>query len=215
MKPKQKLRDVSFRPGDILVWSGRGWRSRVIALLTCKLSQLFRGQLISHMSICAERRLGLGREGIVENFESTTFCSLPCRIQGTVVSGVQCHDPHAEIARYNGNVWVMRPVREITEEQSHALTDFLVDAIGHGYDHFQAGMSAIPHWIKRWGWFNPDPETLFCDELVNFALRQIDVGPRSFSPSKVTPAWTAWFLTHTYTYLPPDLVWRGRAGHDS
>jgi len=201
----KSLTDVVFRPGDILMWSGRGCASRSIAWGTGTIGWKLRGRLFSHMSILSCEPGGPR----VCNWESTTFCNIPCRIRGTVVSGVQCHDPYLEIVRYNGSVWLMRPVQALTEEKASALTAWLYNAIGTPYDYWQAGLAWTPHWVKRIGLLDADPTTLFCDEMVAFALKAIDVGPRSINPSKMSPAWYAWFLCHTATYRQPEKIWGG------
>ena len=215
MKPVRPLADVVFRPLDHLVWAGRAPISRGIALTTCKVSQLLRGQWLSHMSHC------VAHENAVRNFESTALCSLPCLIQNKRVSGVQCHDPYKEIAAYDGCVWILRPRKVVTDLQSRQLTAFWLDAIGREYDAFQAGMSALPEVTPPFA----RSAALSCSQLRitssavaastspnTWGWRRMifDVTDRCTSAMSKTPssaAYYAWLLVNTYTLTPPELIW--------
>lgn len=194
MHPPLKACDVNFLAGDVLCFAGREWTSRVIALGTCKFSQLFTGRWISHMGVIAPWN------GKVMLFESTTLTSLPCEIQNAVVTGTQAHSPYTRLADYQGRAWLMRPRRKVSEAQAEALAAFCLQSIGAPYDYRQAILSPVPHWVKRLGWIAPDQSLLFCDELVSMGLMDAQIIDQDYNPSKATPAWVAWWLVDSWQF---------------
>lgn len=191
-----KYRETKFEPADLLAFCGRSWSSRAIALATCKFSQLFRRQWISHLSIVAEH------EGTLKNWESTSMCPLPCDIQGKRVSGVQCHDLVEELAAYPGVVWLLRLRDPLNKLQREKLAKYCLAQIGKPYDWQQAGMAWTPHVVKRWGWITASDSHLFCDEFCNFCLFHLRIRG-DFNPSKVSPAWSAWYWADRVVFAQP------------
>lgn len=173
--------DEVYEPGDLLWWSGRHWQSRLIELFTTNLGQKLRGEWISHGSI-------IGHYGkAIKNWESTTFCPLPCDATGTLVSGVQCHDPIKEIEAYDGCVWITKMKRPLWPQQQRTLARWLEEVRGRPYDYDQAIGSASPAWVKRLIWSRPDDSAFYCDELQATALNVLNVIDW-LNPSRLTPA---------------------------
>lgn len=183
-----------FSPGDTLWFCGRGFESRAIALGTCSLKQLVQGQWISHCGIIAQHR------GKLKHFESTTFNDLACDEARRKIRGVQVNDPHKRIMQYDGRVYLARPRKPLTPEQSEALSNSCRAFLGTPYD-MPGALRAGTRWIKRY--FDADPSSLFCDEFMAFALMDCGKIPEgSFNPSAVTPAWLARWLVHNAVYQP-------------
>ena len=121
--------------------------------------------------------------GIVANymdrlrlFESTTLNVLPCLIQGKRVSGSQCQNLDARIRGFRGSVRRI-PIKEpLTEEQSKALTEYLVKNVGTPYDYLGAERSGGKLWAQLHRLLHPeDTALLFCSEWCVLAMREIDV----------------------------------------
>lgn len=185
--------DVRYEPGDVLLWGGTNWQSRLIQLGTCSWKQLWRGQWISHIGI-------IGHYGVYPlHWESTTLCPLPCVAQGKVVNGVQCHDPYKEIADYDGRVWVLKMRRPLKRWQQDKLAELLLGYLGKSYDTSSA-LIAGTTWLKRLA--DPDPADQFCSELVGMVLIDMDLGIVGFNPSTITPARLALKLVNDFKYKP-------------
>jgi hypothetical protein len=183
-----------FHPGDTLWFCGRGFESRAIALGTCSFKQLFQGQWISHCGIIAQHR------GKLKHFESTTLNDMACDEARRKIRGVQVNDPHKRIMQYDGRVYLARPRKPLTPEQSEALSNSCRAFLGTPYD-MPGALRAGTLWIKRY--FDADPSLLFCDEFMAFALMDCGKIPEgSFNPSAVTPAWLARWLVHNAVYQP-------------
>ena len=131
------LTTSTFISGDLVLFAGKNWESRAIALATCSPAQLILGQWFSHVAICTDYR------GRVLLFESTTLCDLACEIRRCKVRGPQAHDPRSRIHSYPGSVWRMRLARDkrLNNDERHELTEFLTSKLGEGYDYEGAAIS--------------------------------------------------------------------------
>ncbi|MGD9644450.1 MAG: hypothetical protein AB7U73_01985 [Pirellulales bacterium] len=201
--PTLELRDFEFQAFDTLWWVGRNWTSRAIQLATCTPQQWWYGETPSHVSViapwCCEPT----------NFESTTLCPLPCVIRGVPTSGVQAHRPHEEIAAYDGRVILLRLPEPLAHGKAIRLGQYLAEKCGAPYDYPQA-LAAGTHWIKRMRWARPNRDAFFCDELVSYAGRKIEVLEKVYNPAGVSPAWLfRWIVTNGIQeicgqFLPTD-----------
>lgn len=201
------LTDPNYEPGDVLVFAGKWWSSRMIALVSCSAGQFWRRELVSHMSICAQ----FDKEVLL--FESKTDSDVPCLIQKRIVCGAQAHHPRDVVNDYYGKVWRLRLTKReaLDPVESLKLTSFLVESLGTPYDKLGASFAGS-HWTKKWlsdqGFLNYDLSAAFCDEWVAAALMDIKKIDR-FNGSIVTPAWLTWYLVNIGLYQPLELLSTG------
>lgn len=172
-----------FRPADLMLVSGKAPVSRLIKAGTCSYWDAFRSVLgfpnwrcISHVGILANYA------GQTLLFESTTLSPLPCVIRGGLHDGMQAHQPREWLTAVEGNIWVASLQKHYTldEDNSHALTDFLIEHIEADYDP-RGALDAGLHWSR-----GCDLSTVFCSEVVGQALMVADVIERN-DPSRITP----------------------------
>lgn len=168
---------MRVRPGDLIGFSGRGWMSDFINVVTYGIP-----------------RWGLSHVGIVGDFagrrllfESTTLDEEPCEIQRRCVQGVQAHEVEGRVDKYAGRVWHYPLYRPLSHEESYDLTAFLMLHMGQPYDELGAirsgglGLSFIESLLR--------PECLhsiFCSELVAAAHREVKVF-QTYSVSRWSP----------------------------
>ena len=187
-----------FTPGDTLWFCGRGFASRAIGLWTTSLKQKWNGQLISHCGIIAQHR------GHIKHFESTTLNDLACDEARRLVRGVQVNDPHKRIMGYDGRVYLARPWKPLTVEQSTALTASCQAFLGTPYD-MPGALLAGTHWLKRY--FDADRTFAFCDEFVSFAMMDARMVVEGlYNPSEKTPVWLARWLVRMGIFRPLVLL---------
>lgn len=168
---------TSFRPGDILAFSGRSLLSDLINVATLGFPRFS----ISHVGIIGEWH----HELLL--FESTMQNTSPCRIQGVPVRGSQAQRLGPRLNRYRGKVWHYQLHRPLYRHENERLSKFLESGIGRPYDEvgaFRAGGVAF-------SWFEsklrpPNLAALFCSEWVAAALSEIGVMPTDH-PSKWNP----------------------------
>ena len=157
-----------FAPGDLLIFSGRGFFSSVIRLATCSP--------YSHVGVCAEAW------GKVYLFESTTLCDLPDDLTGKKHAGVQAHVPETRIAAYDGRVWRL-PVAlgwKLSHDENTRLSRFLLDMLRKPYDELGAILSPVER-------IRPEhEESFFCSELVAMGLQRVGRFPLA-QPQQWTP----------------------------
>lgn len=186
-----------FEPGDLLLFAGRDWDSRAIALATCSLYQLGAGQWFSHIGFVAEYRW----RPIL--FESTTFCNEPCLIRKCVVSGPQAHEPGMRVESYQGAVWRLRlaPRLAVRGSESARLTEFAVDKIGESYDYEGAAICAT-RLLRLARWCRPSLDRLFCSFYAMAALKDIGRVDQDKNPAAYSPARVGRDLQYWGTYQP-------------
>lgn len=158
----EEIRDI-IKPGDVIAFGGSGFMSSVIKVAT--LSR------VSHVGIVPfVTRYGF--QSVVSVIESTTM--------EDGVAGVDIRRLSTKIAKYNGDVWLLRLSRVITSEQ---FLPFLLSQRGKKYDAPQAILSAIdliPDSLKNL-------DRLFCSELVTAALQAAGIVGTDINPSEQTP----------------------------
>lgn len=109
-------------------------------------------------------------------FESTTFNTLPCLIQGKPVSGSQCQGLDARIRAFRGSVRRIPLLEPLNSDQKGQLTEYLVSNVGQPYDYLGAERSGGKLWAQMHRLLHPeDTASLFCSEWCALALRKIDV----------------------------------------
>lgn len=155
-----------YNPGDILGFSGRGFVSDTINVLTYGIPRWS----ISHVAIIGDY------EGRLLLFESTTLDGEPCAILRTPIHGVQSHEIEPRVAMYNGRVWHYPLVYRLVDWQSELLTNFLMSVLGVSYDELGAfrsggfGFSFIESKLRP-----ANLHSIFCSELVAASHSKINV----------------------------------------
>ena len=194
-----------FYPGDLVLFAGKNWESRAIALATCSPAQLLLGQWFSHVALCADYR------GRVLLFESTTLCDLACDIQRAKVRGPQAHDPRLRVRSYPGSVWRMRLARDkrLDDDQRQGLSEFLAGKLGEGYDYEGAAISGT-RLLRLARWIRPSLDRLFCSRYAMSALKAIDIVDHDLNAAVYSPARMVRDLQWWGTYQ-----WLGASGSES
>jgi len=184
---------MRFEPGDLLVFYGRDFTSRVIEWAT-------RGP--SHVGIICPH----GEHGPVL-FESTTLCDLPCLITGRATRGVQAHGPAERIASYPGTVRRLRLMRvwRLSAAEIDLLHDWLMRVASEPYDLRGALLSGTRFF--KWTALMPYPDldSLFCSELCAAALMRLARMPLG-NPSVYNPASLVRTLRRCGIYGAPQRV---------
>jgi hypothetical protein len=211
---------MHFEPGDLVIFYGRDFSSRVIEWAT-------RGP--SHVGIVCPHEVEndatesrnrkrdarpdaggfatLPPKGGPANmllFESTTLCDEPCVLTGKRTSGVQAHEPVSRIASYPGDVAFLRlmPAWRLHSREVVLLHDWLMRVACEPYDLRGALVSGTR--LFKWTALMPYPdlESLFCSELCAAALMRLHRLPLS-NPSLYNPASLVREVRRCGTYGPP------------
>lgn len=184
---------MRFEPGDLCVFYGRDFTSRVIEWAT-------RGP--SHVGIVCPHE----HHGPVL-FESTTLCDLPCLLTGRAIRGVQAHVPLDRIASYRGTVRRMRLTRawRLSATEINLLHDWLMRVASEPYDLRGALLSGTR--LVKWTALMPYPDldSLFCSELCAAALMRLGRMPLG-NPSLYNPARLVRRLRRCGIYGAPQRV---------
>lgn len=181
----------NLRAGDVLAYSGKGWLSGFINLVTGRLPD----HGASHVSILATYvKLSRGDVSSLLNFESTSvYEDKPenaCEITRKYIRGVQAHTLEFALAR-PGKIWVYRLKRPLTRAQQKKLTAYIDSQLGKPYKYFGAGKSfggGFRAWIRnKLG--REDTGALFCSDLVGGAVnvfwdKEFET-PSAFSPNNL------------------------------
>jgi len=158
-----------YRPGDILAFWGREWRSKIIQAVTGGPS---------HVGIVAEWPLpdpSGGWELANVLVESTTLCNRPCLLAGRHVDGVQAQWPRLRVGDYWGRAKLFRlaPHWELDQKENDDLTVLLDRWMGTPYDYRGALWSGtrVLKYLPRMPY--SDLGSLFCSELIAASLQRL------------------------------------------
>lgn len=183
---------ADFNAGDLLLFWGRTWQSRVIETVT-------RGP--SHVGICTKWYHPRHEWPLL--FESTTLCELPDILSGEKIQGVQAHDPAARVKAYDGRVARMRLRIPLTCEQELSLRNRLYEIHGRPYD-LRGAIESGTRLFKWTAWMPyPDLGHLFCSELVAEQLMQLLKLPLG-DPGIYNPATLMREVQRCASYLAPE-----------
>ncbi len=205
------------KPGDIILFSGIGWKSWLVEGVTCSP--------FSHIAHCAyitkkdlaktrpvrkwkatQEQINDWQDGLYI-VESTTLGNLPCAIQGIPFSGVQVHSYEEYVRSYYGKVWLMPLIDALSSEESQRLTDVSLDLVGKPYDTAGAGLSGTRLLKHLCFWRTADRSTVFCAEdawvCLSFTL-QGRLLPL-VDPGEVSPRGLVDVLSEWYLYGKPQL----------
>lgn len=215
----------AFLPGTILACSGRGWVSRVIRGWTCSryshvavVANIFAGDLVVERE-CRRWKpsrtlLSRWNQFASHSFviESTTLADWPCEITGTAIAGVQVHALADWLKCYRGDVYAVRPIVPLTYDESHRLSERLLDAVGTEYDGTGARIAGL-RWLDRWLPCSKDRAKYFCVELAADALLAAwdsphtpDLYPGNLCPGEMSPVDLVNCLVGSGVYAEPVLV---------
>lgn len=182
-----------WEAGDLLIFFGTDWSSRVIELAT-------RGP--SHVGILSRHN---DRGPLL--FESTTLCDLPDELTGKRCAGVQAHAPDERVKRYRGCVMRLQlaPAWRLNRYEADLLSRMLRHVHGEHYDLRGALLSGTR--LFKWTSLMPYPdlESLFCSELCAALLMRLGRMPLS-NPSAYHPAALVRKLRRCGVYLPPQTL---------
>jgi len=194
-------------PGDILIFSGRGLRSRLIRLGTC--SPYSHVGIVAHVTPASLLFMPTKRavpQASWERwrprdmlFESTVWDDIPCEITGKSVRGVQAHDVLPRVGMYPGRVWVMRcrlAVHEWVSAQINPLTQACLNRLGVEYDHPGAQLAGTRLLKRLLPWRTKDRSTQFCVENTGEILRRVlPEYTAGLRPGELTPGqFVAWAI---------------------
>jgi len=149
--------DRLIRPGDLVFFRGRGWKSRLITLGTGPF--WFRG--FSHVGfasyVSGYRHLCL--------VDATTLDDVPCVITGKT-SGVRARPLEGQLAAYDGEVWVYPVPHGDYAPMSRGYADSI---LGLEYDmtgalHCRGSFFCGLLW--KLGRLKESRDALFCSELA-------------------------------------------------
>jgi len=188
--PEQAVPCPLFYPGDLVVFYGRQWQSRVIELVT-------RGP--SHIGII------LHEHSRPLLFESTSLCDLPCVLLGEKVRGVQAHDPWERAAEYDGPAYRLPIKAKLYPEEAGHLTCMAIgEFLGKPYD-LAGALESGPHWLKPAHWLYPDLGTMHCSALAAHLLMRLGrmnwENPKAFNPADVVAR-----VLNNGTHGQPELI---------
>jgi hypothetical protein len=194
------IEPVTYEAGDMLVFAGKGWISKLITWGTNPFRAMF-GRGSSHIGICANY------QGRVLLFESTTLSNMTCEVTGKPVRGVKAVDPALRVESYEGKAWVLKPGpdQKLTDDTDRQLTDYLVSKCGTPYEDFDTLVVAGSRYLKRHWLFRENTDKLFCSELCGLVLELIRwIAPTN--SSALTPSGLEKLVTYDGTYQTRRLI---------
>lgn len=218
---------LSFDPGDILVFSGRGPVSALVKVATCSpyshvgmVAQVAPADLLfsdphkagKHPAISEDCPRNWQTRNLL--FESTTLSSSPCEITGKRINGVQAHDPAAIVRGFRGRVYRMElnPPRQLTKchDESHRLTAALLGRIGTSYDIPGSILSGTRILKRLFPGCAANRQKLVCVEYVAWALQEAFKRrrlPMELKPGQLTPGQLVRRLCRAGIYSWPKRIW--------
>lgn len=171
-----------MKPGDIIGFSGNGWLSCGINLLTYGIPYYH----ISHVGIVAEllkEDFDNALPGIYRHaepglylFESTITSLLPCALTLTCQPGVKVRNIDIEVRNVKGRVWHYQCRHNLRPLEIRRLTCFLRSQLGKDYDKIGAfraagiGFSWLESLLRK-----EDLSSLFCSELCSAAYKHVGI----------------------------------------
>lgn len=155
-----------INPGDIIGFSGSCFVSDIVNIFTWGIPRVD----ISHVGILARHKNTLFL------FESTTLDEIPCAILGKKIQGTQAHFLAQSIATYPGKVYHYALTEKLTDEQSYALTEFLISTLGISYDQLGAMRAGGVGFSFLEGLLHEENlHTIFCSEWCAAAHEKIGI----------------------------------------
>lgn len=165
---------ASMKAGDLIVFSGRGWISKLIKLSTWSN--------VSHVGVIRK----VDNDGRVEVMESTSLNG---------ISGVQVNRLSRRVAEYRGHIWWL-PLNVVAREgfDEVAFWEFLWAQDGKPYDFVQAFKAGTLFRTRQ------NREAQFCSELVTGAFKESNILDKDINESEQTPIDVCRFPIYQDTY---------------
>lgn len=182
-----------YQPGDIVAFSGPGFVSGVIKLVTLGS--------VSHVGIVCDYH------GQLVLVESTTLAagSEPCLVQMKPVKGVQVH-PIEDVEKRPGKIWRYPIAQSLTLDERRRLYTFLFSQLGKTYD-MAGALSSGPRLLRWASWLFKEESlnSVFCSELVSAAYNRLclfDIRTASvYNPNNMLRR-----MLHRRCVLPPERI---------
>jgi len=170
-----------MKPGDIIGFSGAGWISSGINVVTYGLPWWS----ISHVGIIGEdvthprTDVALYKEFELPLllFESTEFPNQePCEITREPICGTQAHDCRWVVNQYKGAAWHYKLTRELYPHERARLSRYLNATCGTPYDVLGAMRSGgmLFAWAEAL-FRTQNANKLFCSEWVAAAAQNVGI----------------------------------------
>lgn len=185
LSPNQKSIESlhSFKPGDLIVFSG--------LKIDATLVRLFTGSSYSHTTIVLDNNLEGHPEQKVAIAESTSYANLPDFRNQKCKPGVQIHylDIWLNAYRSYGNAWWVPLAKPLSSQGMEKMQTWLWDL--HDRQVRYSCWKSIGAWLKiNRHLIDVDGQNLqqmFCSELVTQALQVAGVVDKSIIPCEQTP----------------------------
>lgn len=162
-----------IKPGDIVGFSGAGWTSGSINVLTYGLPFMS----ISHVGIIGEDYNCPNGDPRLLLYESTEFPNRePCEILGKPICGTQAHELKWVVQQYAGDAWHYRLTRELYPHERMRLSKYLRRTCGIQYD--VSGALRAGGMLFAWAealFRQQNANKLFCSEWVAAASQNVGV----------------------------------------
>lgn len=174
-----KIRE-ELNTGDVITFSGKSHVSNGI--------KRFTDSDISHVGMVLKKGIVEGKKRVFL-IESTSLENLPDVFTGQKFQGVQVQYLSDRIKDYDGQVYLRKLKKPLTDGQKAQLIIFLmiqhkakkeydtIGAIGAGIDIFDFLLSNVDNY-----------DEFFCSELVAAGFKHIGLLPESYKASEATPA---------------------------
>ena len=197
------MQKLDLQPGAIIAFSGASVVSRIIRLRTwSEYSHVALAVEITRRDVeewyVNDRQKHLfpyGKKQYLANhapglclIESTMLSGSPCLATGQRIKGVQLQDPIARINEYNGSLSVLTPEVPLSDALRSRLAMHALSLIGTPYDGYGTARLGTFAYQHLTGWFATDRSSVFCSELVEFLLQQLQYGCLGYEPGEISPA---------------------------
>ena len=159
---------MKYKAGDIILFSGKGWMSRLI-----KLGGLTK---YSHVGVMLDEELLI---------ESTTLSNIPDLFTNKMHKGVMVVRLQDRIDKYNGKIYHRSLKEELTEEQKDKMLEVAKELHGRPYEEskWQLVSSEIDILPKQ----DEDLSSVFCSELAIELLDAADIYKPKNASNEYTP----------------------------
>lgn len=183
----------SFRTGDVMLFSGTGFISRMI--------QFRSGSPWSHVGLVVKSE----ELDLALLWESTTLSNIPDMESGQKRQGVQLVPLSERVAAYDGKVAVRHIIEPFNNAELAALTAFRSKMKGRPYeqDTIQLARAAID-WAGTEN--TPDLSSVFCTELVAATFMEAGRLGRETPSNEFDPGDFAATAKAPLTFLGPEVL---------
>ena len=188
--PNTRVPYAALREGDIILFTGSGWDSKLVACAS-------RG--ISHTGIMLEfdGRLWLAHSyPTVPHFRSSVYVPLGKPKPSTGVHGVDLASFLADNGHRHASVLRMLP--PLTATELRAMRDSFLEAYGADWEHSHLQLLNACCGCGQSAWCCPVDDSYFCSELLARLLIRAGRLPANPAPSEYTPDQVTRAVAHRY-----------------